>query len=355
VKKSKIKILYCGLKYDYGKPLNGFSFEHNNFYQSFMKMREIEKVDYVAMDELILEHGQNYLNEEIIKLSKINKYDLIFFFLFKDEIFFETLDYLKQELSIPTVAWMADDHWRFENYSKYIANHFSYVATTDKNSLQKYREHKIYNVIHSQWACNHFAYKSIKKDIKFGVTFVGMLYGSRGKDIEYLNDKNNLIQCWGQNWQNGKLSLEKKIEVYSNSLINLNFSKSSQQKNLKNFIKIFLSRNTKKKLELNKLRKVIDNSKNFIKKNRNQIKARVFEVPGCNGFLLTENCENIEDYFILDKEIVVFHSIDEAKDKIKYYLKNQNIAKNISFCGYERVLKEHTYEKRFQNIFKKVL
>ena len=33
-----MKILYIAMKYDYGDPQRGFSFEHYNFYDSLIKM-----------------------------------------------------------------------------------------------------------------------------------------------------------------------------------------------------------------------------------------------------------------------------------------------------------------------------
>ena len=47
-------------------------------------MKEIKTIDYLEVDQIINEFGKDYLNENIINLSKLNKYDLIFFFLFKD-------------------------------------------------------------------------------------------------------------------------------------------------------------------------------------------------------------------------------------------------------------------------------
>ncbi len=349
-----MNILYCGLKFDYGKSELGYSFEHLNFYHTLKNMPSVDKLDYLSLDETIKLNNKEYLNEEIINLAKKNKYDLVFFFLFKDEIFESTLNLLKNDLSIPTLAWMADDHWRFETYSKYWANYFSFVVTTDINSLHKYKKNKLDNVILSQWACNHYNYKPVIKNNNYEVTFVGMAHGSRKKKIKNLN-KINKIDCWGSGWDNGKLTFEKMIEVYSNSQINLNFSESSFQKNFKTFVKIFLSKTTTNSYEVNNLKLFYANLVNFFKKSKNQIKGRVFEVPGCGGFLLTENCPNLDNYFELDKEIVVFDSLDEANDKIKFYKKNLDKIKNISKNGYQRVINEHTYEKRFLNIFKKII
>ena len=51
----KLKILYCGLKYDYGDKQNGYSFEHNNIYNSLSMMENIESIDYLPIDEIIFQ------------------------------------------------------------------------------------------------------------------------------------------------------------------------------------------------------------------------------------------------------------------------------------------------------------
>ena len=348
----KLKILYCGLKYDYGDKQNGYSFEHNNIYNALSLMENVESIDYLPIDEIIFQKEKNFLNEKILSCATNNRYDLFFSFIFKDEIYESTLKYLEKELSIPTFGWMADDHWRFEIFTKYIANNYTYIITTDKNSLPKYKKNNLHNVIFSQWACNHHHYKPYKTNRINKISFIGMYYGSRGRDIDYLKKKLGDISCWGHGWESGKIDEKKKIEIYSQSLINLNFSKSSNQKNLKNFIKIFLKKNTNKNIQINGIKEIIDNSKNFFKNNSNQIKARVFEVIGCNTFLLSENCDYINEYFEIDKEIILFNDLKEAEEKIQYYLKNKRKLNKIAKAGYDRVLKEHTYEKRFEKIFK---
>lgn len=348
-----MNILYCGLKYDYGKKEMGYSFEHLNFYNSLKNMSAVKKLDYICVDEILINNGKEFLNEEIIKMAKKNNYDFVFFFMFKDEIYKDTLIYLKKEMGLPTIAWMADDHWRFETYSKYWANFFTLVVTTDEASIAKYKKNKIENVILSQWGCNHFDYKPKIKNNSFDITFVGMAHGTRKKKIEYLKQTYE-IDCWGNGWKNKKLSFEEMIEVYSNSRINLNFSESSFQKNFKTLIKIFISKTSAGNFTPNNLNLIFQNCKFFFKKIKNQIKGRVFEVPACAGFLLTENCENLEKYFEIDKEIVVFNSVEEAKDKIKFYKNNYAESKKIAENGYLRAIKDHTYEQRFLNIFKKL-
>jgi spore maturation protein CgeB len=350
-----MNILYCGLKHDYGDPEKGYSFEHINFFQTLQKMQNVKKLDYIPIDEIIKINGKDFLNELIINKVKKEKYDLIFFFLFKDEFYPETLKYLKDTLSIPTIAWMADDHWRFENYSKYYANLYTLYVTTDEKSLLKYKKKKITNVVLSQWACNHYLSGShvTKKNLK--VSFVGMSYGSRRTDIDYLKKDSEInLDCWGSGWPRGKLSNQEMLDVFKNSSVNLNFTKSSNQKNIKTLAKIFLKKE-QSKYKFNTKSQIKDNIKIFLQKNTRQIKGRIFEVTGVGGFLLTENCDYLERYFELDKELITFENIEEAKEKIKFYLKNQKIITLISENARKKVLNEHTYEKRFLDLFKKII
>ena len=106
-------------------------------------MSAVKKLDYICVDEILINNGKEFLNEEIIKMAKKNNYDFVFFFMFKDEINKDTLIYLKKEMGLPTIAWMADDHWRFETYSKYWANFFTLVVTTDEASIAKYKKIKL--------------------------------------------------------------------------------------------------------------------------------------------------------------------------------------------------------------------
>jgi len=39
-------------------------------------------------------------------------------------------------------------------------------------------------------------------------------------------------------------------------------------------------------------------------------------------------------------------------DKIKYYLEHNEERKAVAKAGYERTFRDHTYEKRFNEIFK---
>ncbi len=85
-----------------------------------------------------------------------------------------------------------------------------------------------------------------------------------------------------------------------------------------------------------------------------QIKGRNFEVPGCSGFLLTNLADNLADYYDVDQEVVCFDSQRDMIDKIRYYLAHEKERMRIADAGYQRTLLDHTYEKRFREVFSKL-
>ena len=82
--------------------------------------------------------------------------------------------------------------------------------------------------------------------------------------------------------------------------------------------------------------------------------GRMFEVPTCGGFLLTQPTENLKKYFEEGKEVITFENFEDLVDKVGYYLQHERAREKVAKAGYERARKEHTYERRFKEIFKKI-
>ena len=69
------------------------------------------------------------------------------------------------------------------------------------------------------------------------------------------------------------------------------------------------------------------------------------------AFYLLEYFEEIEQFFALDKEIVCFSDEDELVEKVRYYLAHDPAREKIRVAGRERALADHTWQKRFQQLF----
>jgi len=59
-------------------------------------------------------------------------------------------------------------------------------------------------------------------------------------------------------------------------------------------------------------------------------------------------------YFTED-EISYYNDVNDLINKINFYLDNPEERKRIAQNGYARALKDHTYSKRFNEIFQRVL
>ena len=74
---------------------------------------------------------------------------------------------------------------------------------------------------------------------------------------------------------------------------------------------------------------------------------RTFELPACRAFALTERTPAILELFKEGQTIECFSEIAEARDKIAYYLKNEDPRRRIAAASHEFVTNEgHTYLDR---------
>lgn len=78
--------------------------------------------------------------------------------------------------------------------------------------------------------------------------------------------------------------------------------------------------------------------------------VRMFEVTGLGACLITDYKNNINDLFIVDKEIVTYNSVDECIEKIKWLMDNEDKCQEIAKAGQLRTLKDHTLEKRCKQV-----
>lgn len=358
-----MKVVTVLLKYDYGIMERGESLEKKFFLPAIES--NCEEVKAFWLEENGYLGDRSILQNNIIKFVEKEKPNIVFFTLMKDEVTSETIEKLSRKYI--TINWFADDQWRFENFTRFIAPKFKYSITMDKYSLNKYKKLNC-NVILSQWATFDYIDNIDLDNIKYNydISFVGGKNITREWIIYELKQLGYNVVCFGTGWENGRIELEKIKEIYLTSKINLNLSNS-----LSNDCR-FVGFARKKLLitSLMNIKKInIKNPKLYIKnilwplvalfriknsqKNVEQIKARNFEIPGMAGFQLSQYALEIEDYFDIGKEIVVYSTVEELKKQIEYYLHNEVERKNIVKEAYKKS-KDYSYEIRFKDIFREV-
>ncbi|PKN66942.1 MAG: hypothetical protein CVU54_17635 [Deltaproteobacteria bacterium HGW-Deltaproteobacteria-12] len=156
--------------------------------------------------------------------------------------------------------------------------------------------------------------QAIEKTID--VSFVGQCYGNRRAVVNELRNRGIAVQAYGIGWPDGPLTTEEMVRMYSRSKINLGFGGIAGYK------------------------------------DTYCLKGRDFEIPMSGGLYLTEDHPELRLAFRPGEEILTYSGIDDLMQKIKYYLAHPAEAEAIRIKGYERSLREHSWEMRFAKIFR---
>jgi spore maturation protein CgeB len=327
-----MKILYVAMADDYGDPARGPSFEETNFRSALEGMgHELVPFDFMAE---MHEHGKGEMNRRLLAAAEAASPDLSFFMIFEDQITPETIRGVGQTAG-PTLNWFADDHWRFDRFSRHFAPAFDWCVTTDRDSLPKYEAIGYDRAILSQWACNRYAYDRIAERLDYDVTFIGQSYGERPATVERLRAEGIDVRCWGFGWPEGRIEQDEMVRVFGASRINLNLSSAFSPP---------------ARLPIRVLRWI----RRTKEERRSQIKGRTFEVPGSGGFLLTDHVAYLEDYLTPGEEIGIFESTDDLVAQVVWWLEHEEERARAAEAGYRRVREEHTYDHRFAEIFERI-
>lgn len=331
-----MRILYVAMEHDYGRPERGPSFEAVNFRSAFEGMgHEVVPFDFKARHDAA---GRDAMGRELVALAATAQPDLAFFFLFEDEIPPATIRAVGSAGACTTMNWFADDHWRFEGFTRHYAPAFDWSITTDRDALPKYRALGHERVLLSQWGVNRYAYRKTAEALEHEVSFVGLPHGDRWSVIERLRKSGCEVECWGDGWPKGRIDHAGMVRLFGASAINLNLSNSSSLPRTLRF-------------RLGALARGRWNDARQARPRPSQIKGRTFEVPGSGGFLLTEAVPHLDEYFVPGREIGVFTDVDDLVDQVDHWLSHPDERSAVAEAGYRRALAEHTYDHRFAAIF----
>lgn len=380
-----MKILYAAMRHDYGRPEQGPSFEHQTFYDTLARLgHEIVYFDFVALSK---EHGRAWVNRRLWDIATVEDPDLMFCTLFGDELDEQVVARISSELRTVTINWFCDDHWRFYDFSRIWTPSFNWVVTTAPASVAPYEQHGLHNVIRSQWACNHFTFHPVEEaEPLYDVAFVGMVHGERQPLIDAVRRAGIDVRAWGSGWPGGRLSVPEMVQVFNRARINLNLSESwltedavaaksadespedEEPATLQSKGRTGLSARlraqarrvpgarsaaTATRAARRRMRRPPAATPPHLGRYLKQLKARTFEVPGCGGFLLTQDAPELDRYFEIGTELDVFHDTEQLIERLHYYLDHDDERAQVAAAGHARVSRDHTYERRFQEIFQR--
>lgn len=80
------------------------------------------------------------------------------------------------------------------------------------------------------------------------------------------------------------------------------------------------------------------------------IPQRIWDVLGCQGFLLTNYREELSEYFEIGRDLDCYETLEELNAKIDYYLSHDDERREIALHGYQTVKQHHTWHLRMASM-----
>jgi spore maturation protein CgeB len=84
------------------------------------------------------------------------------------------------------------------------------------------------------------------------------------------------------------------------------------------------------------------------------VRLRDFEAPMCRASYLTGYSDEILEFYEPGTEIDIYRNTEELIEKTEYYLAHPAQAEKLRTKGYERARRDHTWERRFQQLLREV-
>jgi hypothetical protein len=84
------------------------------------------------------------------------------------------------------------------------------------------------------------------------------------------------------------------------------------------------------------------------------VRLRDFEAPMCRTCYLTGHSDEIMEVYAVGREIDTYRDRSELVDKSRFYITNPEAAEKLREAGYRRAIRDHTWRRRFEELFAKI-
>jgi spore maturation protein CgeB len=323
-----MRILYAGLKYNYGKREEGFSYEHYNIEAGFRDVaaQGLFDVEYYYPDA----PGESSIAVNGVPVFPVP--DAVFHVNFNESLDLP-IDFAMQCITngIPVIQWDCDSSWRFHSDIVGRRNRATHFVTTHSVAVDWYRQAGM-NVIRSQWGGSPLYDFESGAEKLYDVSFIGQKHGQmpngkfwRAEIVDAIRNAGIEIHLFGNywdghpNWHGYVTNFAEVPRIFNRSKICLNLSNPWHHNTMP------------------------------------QIKGRHFEIPQTGGFQVCTPADDLQRYFEFGKEIVVAEpTSDSIISTLRYYLEHEEERSAIAAAGRTRMLQEHQWSHRLREIFEEV-
>ena len=282
-----------------------------------------------SSDTVQAREEQNAMNTALLEMARREKPDFFLTFL-GERIYPETIAKL-QAFNITTVFWHERNfvHKKTPNVRESLP-YYDFVFTYDPGLISVLKDVGVpdahylpfgcYPPLHRKMSPDEFEYEAYQTD----VAFCGTLMPGR---VELLRDiVDTGVEFWTHSWNDGlKRQFPELAPRYRGE------ARGMSMVQLLNASKIVLN-------------------PHHITNSITGTNMRTFEAGGCQTFLLSDYKPELERMFRIGAEIEVYHSLNELKEKIAYYLEHPDEREAMAHTLQQKMYAEHTYHHRFQEM-----
>ncbi|SEN41987.1 CgeB family protein [Lihuaxuella thermophila] len=245
---------------------------------------------------------------------------------------------LIKTLPLPKAVWYTDDPYAIDR-SVQTCHAFDWVFTNESEAVPVYQKKCSARVIHLPLAAPHLTYQSLKTvppSYRSQIVLVGSAFQNRLAVMEKISPvlKRFQTRLVGPGWD--------RLSSKSFFRLRKGWVKPSEVCRYYNGARIVLN-----------IHRSFDDP--YLKQNRLRVRAatpnnRLFEIAACSAFQIIDFRQDLQKYYVSDEEMVSFRSLEELKEKIRFYLPREQLRRKIAARAYQRTIREHLYEHRIQKM-----
>ena len=243
------------------------------------------------------------------------------------EIWFETLDLIREWTPVAIINWGTDNSWKFRQFSRFLCRHVDLHVTTDVNALTAAAKLGITNIVGSQWAASStgLAEPLPSSACSYDVSFVGMAYGNRRAHIDALARKRNRGRLF-------RARLAPRRGRSQSSSTNLSLVEDHTQ------FRGFRSAPVR-----------------WLAASQPSGESAYVRSTRCGWIPSDRRSQELGKYFSVGDEMITYVNDNDLAETIQFFLSRPEERDRIARAGFERVKREHLYERRFSPIIDRAL
>jgi spore maturation protein CgeB len=238
---------------------------------------------------------------------------------------------------IRTVYWFVEDYERI-TYWQAIAPFYDLFCTIQTGEFHKQlQELGVKEPCYLPLAADVTQFhplqpEAVEEQYCSELSFIGAGYHNR--EVFFLGLYGEDFKIWGAEWnprhplwksvQNdaARTDSDQNLQIFNGTIFNLNLHSSSHLAG-------------------------VDTQGDFVN-------PRVFDIAACGGFQLVDRRSLLGELFVEGEELVVYDDIKDLRSKLEYYRLHPAERNEIASAGYQRVLRDHTYARRMEQLLTEV-